>query len=308
MGPILVTGAHRTGTTWVGRILAASSDLAYISEPLNVHHSLGVFGAPVRHWYTYICEDNQDQYLAVYKDTLRFRYQTGLAAQDLRSWQDLLKMGRDQIHFLLANLLNRRPLLKDPFAVFSIPWFSRTFNSRIVVTVRHPLAFVSSLKRLGWSFNFQNLLSQPHLMRDHLEGYREEMLEVKRSDGDIIEQGVLLWKLVYSVVAKYRDEMGDVVLVRHEDLSLDPFHGFSNLFNDLGLEFSGKVKRKIEETSQDDNPQELSLGQEHAVQLDSRANLTNWKRRLTASEIHRITAVTEDALFGFYKQDEWRTW
>lgn len=308
MEPILITGAHRTGTTWVGKVLAASSSLAYISEPLNVHHSLGVLGVPVQHWYTYICEDNEDQYIPAYEDTLRFRYQTGLAVKTLRSWQDLLKIGRDQALFLQANLFNRRPLLKDPFAVFSVPWFSRTLNCRVVVTVRHPLGFVSSLKRLGWSFNFQNFLDQPLLMRDHLERYRKEMLEVKRTDGDIVEQGVLLWKVVYSVVRKYQAELKDVAIVRHEDLSLDPFQGFSNLFDHLGLEFSGKVRRKIEETSQDDNPRELSPGREHAVQLDSRANITNWKRRLTASEIQRITAATEGELFGFYKRDEWRTW
>ena len=53
--PILVTGAHRTGTTWVGRLLAAAPAVAYISEPLNVLHRPGVFRAKVANWYTYIC-------------------------------------------------------------------------------------------------------------------------------------------------------------------------------------------------------------------------------------------------------------
>jgi hypothetical protein len=44
--PILVTGAHRTGTTWVGKMLAASPQVAYISEPLNVWHRPGVLRAP----------------------------------------------------------------------------------------------------------------------------------------------------------------------------------------------------------------------------------------------------------------------
>jgi LPS sulfotransferase NodH len=40
--PILVTGAHRSGTTWVGKILCASGEAAYISEPLNLWHRPGV--------------------------------------------------------------------------------------------------------------------------------------------------------------------------------------------------------------------------------------------------------------------------
>ncbi len=31
--PILVTGTHRSGTTWVGKMLAAGPSTAYISEP-----------------------------------------------------------------------------------------------------------------------------------------------------------------------------------------------------------------------------------------------------------------------------------
>jgi LPS sulfotransferase NodH len=49
--PILVTGTHRSGTTWVGKMLAADSSTAYISEPLNVLHRPGVYRAKVKHWY-----------------------------------------------------------------------------------------------------------------------------------------------------------------------------------------------------------------------------------------------------------------
>ena len=52
--PILVTGAHRSGTTWVGKMIVASQDVAYISEPLNVWHRRGVLKTPTQYWYTYI--------------------------------------------------------------------------------------------------------------------------------------------------------------------------------------------------------------------------------------------------------------
>ena len=63
---ILVTGAHRTGTTWVGQMLAAGG-LAYVSEPLNVLHRHGVMSAPVKHWYTYITSENEADYLSGYQ-------------------------------------------------------------------------------------------------------------------------------------------------------------------------------------------------------------------------------------------------
>jgi len=45
--PILVTGSHRSGTTWAGRVLAFSpTPLGYIWEPFNPRHRPGTF--PIR--------------------------------------------------------------------------------------------------------------------------------------------------------------------------------------------------------------------------------------------------------------------
>lgn len=308
MRPILVTGAHRTGTTWVGRVLSSSSSVTYISEPLHVQHSMGVLAAPVQHWYTYICEENEDVFLHAYQDMLRFRYRSWASIQELDSWKRFLKMGRDQIVFFRAKLLDHLPLIKDPFAVFSVPWFSRKLNSRNVICVRHPLAFVSSLKRLGWSFDFNHLLDQPLLMRDHLDKFRDRMVFMGTREEDIVGQGILLWEMIYSVVANYREEVEECFIFRHEDLSLQPYINFSNMFEQLGLEFTDQIVQKIMETTQRGNPQQLPSGNEHAVQLDSRANLKNWENRLTTSEVDRILAATENQLFGFYEKEEWKSW
>jgi hypothetical protein len=83
--PILVTGAHRSGTTWVGKMLAADVDTAYISEPLNVLHRPGVFRAPVKHWYTYITEENENEYLPAFRELLNFQYHIWLEIKSLRS-------------------------------------------------------------------------------------------------------------------------------------------------------------------------------------------------------------------------------
>ena len=65
---ILVTGAHRTGTTWVGKMLSANPHTAYISEPLNCLHRPGVLGACVEHWYTYISDKNDAAFLPAFTE------------------------------------------------------------------------------------------------------------------------------------------------------------------------------------------------------------------------------------------------
>lgn len=306
--PILVTGAHRTGTTWVGKVLCIPGSISYISEPLHVNHSWGVLAAPTEHWYTYICSENDDRYHRAFQDTIQFRFRWLAAVSHVRSWKDGVKISRDGSRFLLSRIFNHRPLLKDPFAVLSVPWFRSRFGAQVVVLVRHPLGFISSLKRLGWSFDFQNFLDQPLLMRDHLEPYRDQMNDVIQQDQDIIEQGILLWKIIYSVVDKYRQQDPDLMIVRHEDLSLKPLTGFQTLYEDMSLGYSRKVEDHIKKMTRAENPAQLPPGEEHAVQLDSKKSVANWKNRLTSSEVDQILEGMKGAYFGFYEQGEWRAW
>ena len=301
--PILVTGAHRSGTTWVGKMLAADPQIAYISEPLNVLHRPGVLRARVTKWYQYICDDNQDQFIPAFKELLDFRYHLWSEIRSLRSLKDFLRMGRDFAIFYNGMMRGQRMLLKDPFAVFSTSWFAKKLNFKVVVTVRHPAGFASSLKRLGWNFDFNDLLNQPLLMRDHLEPYRVQMRSIQADD--IIGQAALLWAMIYRTVQKTRTLNPDFIVIRHEDISSEPVPGYRNLYSSLGLDYSARVERMILNSSSSENPVELPKNRVHAVKLDSRANMDNWKKRLTVDEINRIRKLTEETAELFYPDITW---
>jgi hypothetical protein len=351
--PILVCGAHRTGTTWVGKALAAAPQVAYISEPLNVLHRPGVLRVPVRYWYTYICAENEADFLPGLRETLQFRYHFARELLSLRSSaavdlpKDIGRMGRDAGIFLRGRLAGQTPLLKDPFAVFSALWFARRLGCQVVITIRHPAAFASSLVRLNWPFDFSDLLAQPLLMRDWLEPFRAEMEElagkVSAQDqrqtqnqahsgtdpAEILVQGSLLWRMVYQAVDRMLhtspephpgnpaagnspslqgggDGVGsELIVVRHEDLSLDPVGGFRALYQRLGLEFTPQVEKTIYESSSSENPKELSKKNVHSVRLDSQANLHNWKRRLSREQIDSIRKLTEETATLFYPEMDW---
>lgn len=300
--PLLVTGAHRTGTTWVGKMLAAGG-FAYVSEPLNVWHRPGVMAAPVRHWYQYITRENEAEFLPAFQKTLALRYGLLAEIKSLKSRRDFLRMGRDLGIFLRGRITRQPALLKDPFAVFSLPWFVERLNCRVVVTVRHPAAFASSLKKLNWPFDFRDLLDQPLLMRDHLEPFRADMQRVAADD--ILGQAALLWRMVYRVVHATRERTLSIIVLRHEDLSLDPIAEYARVYESLGLAYTAQVQETIRNSSSSENPAELSSRKTHSVKLDSRANLENWKKRLSADEIARIRALTEDVASLFYADVKW---
>ena len=298
--PILVTGAHRSGTTWAGKMLTGPQ-VAYISEPLNVLHRPGVLRAKVKHWYQYICDENEAEFLAPFEELLDYRYHTWGEIKSIRSIKDFLRMGRDFKIFYDALEHGQRALLKDPFAVFSIPWFVNRFDFKVVVTVRHPAAFASSLKRLGWNFDFKDLLDQPLLMRDHLEPYRDRMQAIKADD--VIGQASLLWTMIYRAVHSQGQLNRRLIIVRHEDLSRDPVSGFRDLYTALGLDFTHHAEEKILTSSNSENPTELSRNKTHSVKLDSRASVDNWKKHLTAEEIQRIQDITGETLRLYYPED-----
>jgi hypothetical protein len=301
--PILVTGAHRTGTTWVGKMLAASPQVAYISEPLNVWHRPGVLRAPVSKWYTFISRENESEFLPAFRDLFGFRYGLWREIGSLRSGKDFLRMGRDFSIFLRGRLLGQLPLIKDPFAVFSAAWFAERFGCHVVITVRHPAGFASSLKRLNWAFDFRDLLDQPLLMEKWLDVDRAEMIAVQGDD--ILGQAALLWRMIYRVVARMMKLHPSFIIIRHEDLSHDPVSCYRDLYAALDLDFTPAVEKTIMNASSAENPTELSKGKVHAVKLDSRANLDNWKKRLSADEITRVREMTGRTAKLFYSDEEW---
>jgi hypothetical protein len=284
-------------------MLAASGQAALINEPFNRFHPTGVMRAPVRSVYTYVCDENEAEYLVPMQETLAFRYHYWAQLQ-CHPVKDVPRAARDAIGFLKARLARRRPLLKDPFASFSVPWFAERLQCQVAVMVRHPVAFASSLKRLNWSFDFGDLLAQPLLMGRLLSPYRGEMEQMHRQPGDLVSQATLLWRIIYGTMARYRGAQPRMTIVRHEDLSLDPLAGFRQLYATLGLSFTAEAEETVVRSSMGDNPAELAPRDPHAVRLNSRANLENWKHRLTQEEIERVLDATHDTVSLFYTDAE----
>ena len=173
--PILVTGSHRSGSTWVGRIIAACPSVAYIDEPFHIKHDLGVCGARFDHWFTYVSEQNETDFYTHIKNTLDFRYNWTGKLKSIRTPKALHPLLVHYIRFLLYSHTNARPLLKDPIAIFSVDWLASKFDMDVLVLIRHPAAFAGSLKVNNWTHPFSHFLDQFLLMRDHLYPFEEEI-------------------------------------------------------------------------------------------------------------------------------------
>ena len=114
----------------------------------------------------------------------------------------------------------------------------------------------------------------------------------------------MLWKVIYALVDRWRREFPGWYPVRHEDLSRSPQLEFARLFAALGLPFTRDIAATIDEFTGAANPAESPPGTSD-FRLDSRRNIWNWKRRLTAAEIETIRRLTAGVAERFYSEADW---
>jgi Sulfotransferase family len=302
--PLLVTGAHRSGTTWVGRMIDLSPDVGYINEPFNPHHQPGICGCTFPLWFQYVNRHNEHHFRPHLGATLAFRYRPVAQLARTRRPGEVERLLRDGLEFTRARLRRARPLMKDPIAAFSSSWLASTFDMATIVLVRHPAGFASSLKRLGWSHPFNDFLAQPALMEERLQAFEGEIARMAKVEHDIVDQASLLWRMIYSVLLEYRRAHPDWIVVRHEDLALDPVGGFARLYGRLGLGYSEDIRRRVRWYSSGSPELEADAGP-YAIRRASEQAIQGWRQRLSAEEQSRLRAQVEPLATRFYAESEW---
>ena len=306
--PVLVTGSPRSGTTWVGRMLSVSSKLYYIHEPFNpdFRPGSGVCNIRFKHHQTYITQANETGCFKPISRMVEGIYDWRAALLACRSKADINKTWNQMREFRGYRRSHMLPLIKDPIALVSAGWLGTRFDLNVIVMIRHPAAFVASMKRLNWGFDPSRwALSQPLLLKDHLAPLEEELKTLRDTQSDIIDQAALFWKVIYFVVLKYRETYPDWIFLRHEDIALDPMVHFKMLCEKIGIDFTSEMEKQIDEYSNASNPSQ-SRGAEKLIKLNSKKAVSNWKNLLSAQEIERVRDRVEEVSKYYYADGDWK--
>jgi hypothetical protein len=267
---------------------------------------VGICDTKFDHWFMHITSENETDFYKPIKNTIELRYRLGSALKAAKSVGDIKNSVRDYIKFFLYHTLGSTSVIKDPIALFSAEWLAEKFDMNVIVLIRHPAAFVSSIKARDWSFDFSNFIEQPLLLKNYLYPFEEELREYASNDQDLIDQGALLWKVMHYVILQYQTKHKEWIFIRHEDVSRNPLQEFQSLFNQLNLEFSQNVRGAIEYYSSSENPRDAEVPTgEISLRRNSELNISNWKYRLTMSETERIRKKVEDISRAFYSDEDW---
>lgn len=301
--PIIVSGAHRSGSTWVGQVLSACNGVGYLHEPFNPIYA-NPRDVPIDHWYLKVDETNEDIYRQHFQNVMDWKF------KPFSRWSNVNSFARFKLWlkywkvFEANKRKGSRVLMKDPIALFSLPWLDRTFDANTLVLVRHPAAFFYSLKRKNWAFPFQDLVAQDPLMKGELRHYEKEIRAFALHPQDMIDQAILVWRLLYGTVSQYRELYAHWLIKTHEEISMAPLVHFEQIFGQFGLPFDDQVKEFIAATSGNENPGETIAGEE-LLKRNSKANSQYWKRKLSADQIAYIKEETADVWPKFYNEEDW---
>jgi hypothetical protein len=300
---VVVTGLHRSGTTFVGHVLAGAG-LFEIFEPFNKQ-----FGSVlVDRWKPHPETPTRDgvPYRRVLERVLveRIRYRAALQTRNpLQRWVgELLGMHRQALRYhraCLANALRpRRRLFKDPDMLFCADELQRRHDCDVVILVRHPCAFYASVRRLGWRPPLGDLVDQPALVRDHLAGYAEH-LEVRQRS--FAEEAAILWLFAYTTVRDMLRANPALIVLRHEDVATQPLETFSRLFERLELPFGDRVQERIRRSTEGSRVRARD-NRPHDLVRDARALAASWTRDLDAAEIKVIRDIVAPVYGDFYAE------
>jgi hypothetical protein len=281
-------------------MIAGHWRVKYYSEPFNPD----LPDCPVRHYFHYMTEEDELRFRAYLKPILQLNWLGESRETRLKSLQTAWRISKSAYQWTWRRL-GGRPLLKDPMALLSADWLASRYHMDTIVLIRHPAAFAGSLKRLDWHFPFENFLRQPRLMEDHLRPFHDAVEQCARRPPNIVDQAVLLWRILHTVILRYRSEHPKWQFVRHEDISARPLEEFGKLFKALGLGWSAHIARTIVQHTGSENPTEAAEGAVHQLKRNSRDNIWNWTQRLDRDEISRIRKGTEDVASRFYSDSDW---
>jgi len=247
---ILIVSYPRSGSSWVGAILAKSKNLAYMFEPVTRPYQKYQAG--------YAMADLRDQ--TIYHKYLAYSREAfiGMPPKHLDSSEnirDFSLFGRKQKQLLIKEVNPRATRL-----------YCEEFNPKILLLLRHPAAVALSFLQRGW-------LESPdvQLDTDDLEGTAWEKFGF--SYGQAMREALNVIKFL---ATEYK-------IIFYEELADDPQTGFSKIFEYLDVELPNNYDKVIDEFCFSGT---ATLG--YQTRRVSKKMITKWKDELTPEIVSQI--------------------
>lgn len=300
--PILVSGMPRSGNTWLARLLATASGTALTGrEPMNPRGRQYALAKTLPGWASV--------------QTL-----TPRQARALRScYRGLNPMvysryGRRQ---WAAALPGTRTIIKDPFAMLSLPAVVGATGAKAVLVYRHPGAALTSYRRMGWA---PDLVELQVVIDQRREAGLDPVPVVDLPRPDDASEPVamgLFWAALYRMTLNDAARTPGLVVLSHPEIAGGGVRAGQSLFSELGLSWTDESAAELTQGASgskatadaDAGGGGNDTGRDHgAVDPKTLHNFdrnpgevaSSWRGRLGQTEIDAIESVTEQVRADLY--------
>ncbi len=271
--PILVTGMPRSGTTWLARLLSCSPGTALAGrEPMNPRGAQYALGRSLTGWTR--LEDPSPRQCRQLRATYQGLNPLAYSRYGKRQWAGPLPW--------------TRLVVKDPFAMLSLPTLQTVTGALPIIVYRHPGAMLASFRRVGWT-------AQPREVLAAVRSSRSLVLAGGESgswpDDELGAMGTT-WSTLYQAAVTDAGSLSACVIVSHEELAAGGPSAARRLFEACSLDWDDSAARLF-------TVGPAGAGESSALHNFDRtpAEVARaWRDKVDADEIARLEAGAGDVL------------
>lgn len=302
---IFVTGAPRSGTSFVGSILSWPLTVDLIYEPTDP--IVGIPGINRRYRYLPPQAPADDQLARSLAGlfTYEFSYRSPPPRPDdglFTRYRKRIVGPRGAVHLWLAkhNPFHTCAVIKDPDGCLLTEYLFTRHHVRPVLCIRHPTAFVASYLSYHFPWDLPEISEQPNLIRDYFGG-DTSLFEVNPEDQ--LAGTAVLWLALNRVLLDQCSRHPEWILVVHEELCRSPVSTFRQMFERLDLDWSKRVERAIVQRTGPHNKTGPAPGKEHDHHRNSAQLFDARRAMLSLKERERIFDITRDVALQVYSRE-----
>ncbi len=303
---VFVTGAIRSGTTFMGQILSLPKEVDFINEPFNP-----LSGMPgVKRWYPYLRPTVDTDEMKYYHELTKTIFSYDLTLKNWYPENDSFSkkitkklLGNRGVFYLrLAkpNIFHNTAIIKDPTGNLVAEYLYQHFKVKPVILIKHPLSFIASLQRVNWLIKHSWILNQTALVEDY---FADEMEFVNREYSNPILAAAAYWRAVHKVLLSQSNKYLDWQVITHEELCQHPIAVFQRLYDALNIPWSESVKQKIHKLTQGNSSAEAKKGVVHDFNRNS-ADIFKMRRdSLSIEERKAVYEIVQDVALQVYPRE-----
>ena len=293
---ILLAGGARSGTTWLGNIIAACRGFGLLFEPLHPQKVQEACELPLQYLHP---EESYPQDETFMKQILKGELNARIYLHPQRDHPQYEAFIRRALSGKVHNawtdchdhrFLIWRYLVKTIRANLMLAWIDRNFLCPIVFTIRHPCATVLSRRKLWKAASSADMfLSQPALVENYLAPFEYIIRKIKTP----IQKYTLMW-CVENLVPLRQLADHDWIFCTYEELCRDTEGEVDRILTCLGLHRTKRVEQMISRA--------------HLPRPDSAVNtgkdvVSDWQNHLSKEEIKEILDIVGEFGIELYGRE-----